>query len=300
VGSEIAVLGTPILPYSTSFYGHVVAGAFLVGAVYLLSRAREPSRADALASGACLVAAVGSEYLVAVYHSVCFGAPWRTGYSFITLPQFAAGHASGLLGVRGPTLEALWGLSFGGRRGLFYVAPVALVGLVGLVLAALRGRDPGARVGLACVVALTWFNASYYMWWGGAAAGPRHLVPVMGFLAIGVAFAWRSLPGRVLVVVLGAVSFANVLVITAVGLEAPEFDDVLRRYAWPAFLEGKVARLSGASSLGLKLGFRSWVSLWPLGLWLVVGQIYVLRLLRASQAPRAAAGPVGEPEGQPG
>jgi hypothetical protein len=334
VGSELAVLGTPLLPYATSFYGHEVAAACLVCAVMLLDDASPESGRRARAvrfAGACLAAAPGNEYLTAVpavligawfllrlerrrvaaalfdlslgalgplfvigvYHAICFGAPWKTGYSFIARPEFAAGHALGLLGVRLPSWEALWGLSFGTRRGLFYIAPIALVGLGGLGVAAVRDKDPAARIGLVAFGSMLWLNAGYYMWWGGAAAGPRHLVPALAFLGLGIARAWRTRWLRIPILLLGAVSVANVVVITAVGLEAPDFDDILRRYAWPAFLHGQVARLSGASNVGLKLGLRSLASLLPLAAWFGFGQVYVARLLRTDPEESGVPSSIG-------
>jgi hypothetical protein len=329
--SELVVLGTPILPYATSFYGHAIAGACLVLAVTLLDPrgvSGEPGAAAVRAAGACLAIAPGSEYLTAVpalgiavwflahravdrrrraaldlllgaavpalmvaaYHTACFGSPFRTGYSFLVRPIFVEGHRAGLLGVRFPTWEALFGLLFGSRRGLFYIAPIALLGSMGLGVSAFRDRDPAARIGLFSFLAMLLLNASYYMWWGGTAAGPRHLVPALGFLALGVARLLRSRRMRPLVIAAGAVSLANVLVLTLVGLEAPELGDILRDYAWPKFLHGGIARLSGASSVGLKLGLHSFLSLAPLLLWSGVGQTYVLRLLREAEGAAREAG----------
>src|SRR6185369_17977061 len=99
-------------------------------------------------------------------------------------------------------------------------------------------------------VLLLILNAGYYMWWGGAAAGPRHLVPALAFVGLGFAVAWQRSWARRLLIPLLFVSVANMLVLTAVGLEAPERRDVLFDYTWPRLLQGKIAHLAGASNLG--------------------------------------------------
>jgi hypothetical protein len=267
-----------------------------------------PSWTRAAGAGACLTAAVGCEYLAAVpglvlalallayhprahwprwvlgmglgalgpglvigsYHAACFGAPWRTGYSFIQNARFAAGHATGFLGVRIPRLDALSGLLFGRFRGLFYVAPVALLLLVGVVARA-RQKDGAALGGALAFLALLLVNSSYYMWWGGAAAGPRHLVPVLGFLALGLPWVWGQRWTRWALVGLGAVSALNMLVIAGVGLEAPERGDVLIDFAYARLLQGRLSAISGASNLGLEFGVVRGGTLGPLLVWLLAG-----------------------------
>jgi hypothetical protein len=327
-GAALGVLATPIFPYSTSFYGHVVAGAFLVAGSVLLDPEDPacdggPSFSRALCAGACLAASVGCEYLAAVpalalglgllwgrsrgawprlglglvlggggvalalglYHWSCFGAPWRTGYSFIVDPLFAKGHASGILGVRLPRWNALWGLLFGRLRGLFYVAPVALLLAWGLVARA-RAGDTLARAGVCAAASLLFVNASYYMWWGGAAAAPRHLVPILGFLAFGLPWLHGRRWARYVLVVLGAVSAVNMLAIAAVGLEAPERGDVLLDFVYARLLEGRLSALSGASNLGLEFGLVRGGTLGPLLAWALVGAYILHRQVSDMSRPR--------------
>jgi hypothetical protein len=326
-GSAATLLCTSIFPYATGFYGHVMAGAFLVGGALLLDPMRPatarrvnardgagepPAWGQAAGAGACLTAAIGCEYLAAVpalvlglvllahqgrehwrrwllgmalgalgpglligaYHYACFGAPWRTGYSFITNARFAAGHASGFLGIRVPRWDALSGLLFGRFRGLFYVAPVTLLLAIGMVARA-RLKDGVALGGALAFLALLLVNSSYYMWWGGAAAGPRHLVPVLGFLALGVPWIWAQRWSRWALIALGAISALNMLVIAGVGLEAPERGDVLIDFAYARLLQGRLSAIAGASNLGLEFGIVRGGTLGPLLVWMLAG-IHIL------------------------
>jgi len=220
---------------------------------------------------------LGPVVALAAYHAAAFGSPFRTGYSFMTKPEFIAGHASGVLGIHPPTLAGSYGLLLGVRRGLFYVSPLAVFGVMFGIQHARRRKDLAFGAGLAALGALFVLNAGYYMWWGGAAAGPRHLVPGLAFLAVGVAtglrlrFRWA----RRLTLVLGLVSVANMLALTAVGMEAPEQGDILGAYAWRRLLAGGIASHAGASNLGVKLGLGGLASLLPLLLWGVGGFAYL-------------------------
>jgi hypothetical protein len=312
--SLFAALATPLFPYATSFYGHAVAAALLFAAYFLLTRATR-SRSAVRWAGAALILSGGSEYIVTIpalvvasygllreregraeravdlalgaalpilaigaYHAACFGSPLRTGYSFLPRAEFASGHARGFMGIALPDPRALGGLLFGLRRGLFALAPITIVGVAGLV-ADLR-RKSEARLALGLFVVLLLLNAGYYMWWGGAAAGPRHLVPVLPFLGIGLGLAWERARWRPAIVVLAVVSFLQILALTAVGLEAPEHGAAVWDYAWPRLREGKIAHLSGASNLGLRIGLAAKLSLLPLILWIATGLILLRARLR--------------------
>lgn len=326
-GSLGIALATPVFPYSTSFYGHVVAGAFLFGGYFLLFGEETPSRRQVRLAGLAFVLAIGSEYIVAIpvavlsfaalvrarrdalrvtldlalgglapaiaigaYHTACFGSPLATGYKFLPRAEFASGHARGFMGIRLPSPSALAGLLVGPRRGLLFIAPIAGLGLVGLAVRA-RRAELAERAGGIAFVALLFANAGYYMWWGGAATGPRHLVPVLPFLAAGIAWAWER--SRALVALLVVISFANMLALTAVGLEAPEHGNVLFSYAWPRLLARQIASLSGASNLGLRLGLPRHLSLAPLLVWIALGMRHLARKL---DEPESATESASNPE----
>jgi hypothetical protein len=318
-GSLGVTLATPIFPYATSFYGHVIAGALLLLAFTRITE-DAPSRRSLRIAGAAMAVAVGCEYIVAVlvlimgvfaiararrrgapfaavvdlalgaalpalalaaYHAACFGSPLKTGYSFLPRAEFAAGHATGFMGIHAPSLQALGGLLVGPRRGLLYLAPITAAAIVGLGVRLARRRDATEALAAGLFLVLLVLNAGYYMWWGGAATGPRHLVPALGFLALGLAYAWDVPRLRPWLVGLAVFSFLDMLAFTAVGIEAPEHGDALFGYAWPRFLGRKIAHLAGASNLGIELGFSRATSLLPLLVWLVLGLRHLIGQLRA-------------------
>ncbi len=323
LGSSLIVLGTPILPYATSLYGHVPAAALILGGVTCLDRRAArgaPTPARVRGAGACFALAAGAEYLVAVpvivvlfwylmrersgerlktafnlalgglipsllvalYLTRVFGAPWRTGYSFEDRPEFVAGHASGLMGLHLPRLEALYGLTFGTRRGLFYLAPITLIGAIRTFRMAFRTRDVAVEAGLAVLLSLLFLNAGYYMWWGGASTGPRHLIPGLVYLAVGIAAAFRSKYRwlRIASAACGVASVAVCLSATLTGIEAPEFGDALRTFVWPRLRAATFTTPNGATNLGLKLGLSPVASIVPLLAWLIGGYVYLFSQTR--------------------
>jgi hypothetical protein len=237
----------------------------------LPARARPRAVLD-LAEGAVVPALV-----IAAYHTACFGAPWRTGYSFIVHPDFA-GQGRGLMGIGLPRLSVLASLLFGTRRGLFYVAPITAVALAGMLYGLQkRSADWLVPIGLLAFGALLVVNAGYYMWWGGAAAGPRHLVPALGFLALGVARALAAPRARYPTLGVAVVSMLGMLLLVGVGIEAPEEGNIMLDYAWRSFRAGELSRLSGASNWAISAGLPPGGSLGPLLAWWIVGGRYLAR-----------------------
>lgn len=313
-GSLAVTLGTPVFPYATSFYGHVPAAAFLLAGFFAVTPDRDgemPSSARLRLGGMALVAAVGCEYItlfpvlvivawtfvaggrarvlsiardlfvgallpatmIGLVHTLSYGAPWRTGYSHIARAEFAAGHATGLLGINVPDVDALIGLLVGARRGLVYVAPVTAV-LAAWWVTSLQKATWASKAAAWAALALLAANAGYYMWWGGAAAGPRHLVPAMAFLALGVPALYGDKLPRRAAIALAIASGVNMLVTSAVGIEAPEHANVIA-WIWGKLLHGELAAIPGSSNLGMAMGLPRAGSLGPLLAWAVVG----LRLL---------------------
>lgn len=319
VATVVVCVGTPIFPYATSLYGHVPAAAFLTLALHSIDPRGQPRPTLA---GLCLAAAVGCEYITAVpaaviagfallsapagarvrrvlelvagalpivavlgaYHHVCFGAPWRTGYSHLSNPVFVSGHQRGLMGIGIPSLEAMGGLLVSTRRGLFYLAPIAALAVAGLALPRSAGAPDVDRmplVGALALGALFLANAGYYMWWGGASAGPRHLVPMLPVLALGVARTWQHPRARPVVLALGALSIVLMVAFTSVGIEAPETGDAIFDFVVPRLRAGEIAALPSATNLGLLLGLPPLLSLVPWLAWFVV----VGRILWQRSAP---------------
>jgi hypothetical protein len=196
--------------YAGTYFGHLLAALFLVLAYKSLAE-----RKDSLGSGLWLGAAFMTEYPLAVvfpiwlfqvavvtrspkeilklgvgflpglaaalaYNYAVGGDPFTMPYNYVADPEFS--QMTRAYGFLGPRLESLWGLTFGLSRGLFVYAPGLLVlGIIwglrqyaesSLMRRWLRSYGVGFSIGYLALI------SSYYMWDGGWAYGPRHLIPL--------------------------------------------------------------------------------------------------------------------------
>ncbi|TPG56615.1 hypothetical protein [Sphingomonas glacialis] len=157
------------------------------------------------------------------YNQFAFGTPFMTGYTGVVGFN---GMNQGLFGLTYPKASALFGITLGPRRGLLWVAPVLLLGLVGLIrmVRDRRTRDLGVLALVVIAIVLS-INASYAYWDGGASTGPRHSVPAIPFLALGLAPFWAALrrpAARIGAAALLGVSMLLNLIVAATDIFAPE------------------------------------------------------------------------------
>ncbi|MFB6262029.1 MAG: hypothetical protein ABEL76_00200 [Bradymonadaceae bacterium] len=143
-----------------------------------------------LGAGVCLAALLW-------YHDTAFGGPLDLPYYHLTNQRFLDVHTSGLAGLKWPTWERFSGSMLSLHRGLLATSPMFLLVLPGLWAALRSGRR---RIGLllgATVLAYVGFISSWPLWEGGWGFGPRHLVVMMGWSSVLVAFGFESLRGGV-------------------------------------------------------------------------------------------------------
>jgi len=253
-------LGTPVWGWSTTLFGHApVAGLFVI-AVWALWRAGE-ARAMRFAAigGAALGLAVLIEFEAALagsviaiwgairlwrtdrravaaaalvglatllvpfvtYNMIAFGTPFRLGYSGVV---GFAGMDEGLFGLTSPKPIVLLKILIGMRRGLVWVAPVLVPAAIGLWPLAKTHRGLAVMLVAAALTVLL-VNSAYIYWDGGHSTGPRHSVPAIGLIAIGLAPFWASLRHgweRVVTVGVLLVSVAINLMIAAANITAPD------------------------------------------------------------------------------
>ena len=144
------------------------------------------------------------------------------------------------------------------------------------------------------------FNACYgdsvLYWGGGGSTGPRHLLPVLPFLALPLAFVAHRMSALFHMLLLASAFL--MLVATAVDPRAPFYHlNPMREILIPSYLHGQLAlhrgaffapveaRLpAGAFNLGGLLGLSpAWQMLPLLGFWALLGS----RLVQCAAAPHA-------------
>ncbi len=185
-GAAVVAASAVVVEYSAAFLG--VPLAVFVGLSAWAGRWR--------AAVAAMLGAAVPLLGLAAYHLHAFGSPWRTGYHHVVDPSFAAKHGEGLLGLVAPNLAAVHAHIVSVEAGLVWWAPLAVLGVWGLVIAA-RAADPGplrshARVHLAMVLCAVAAAVSLNFE-GGWRVGPRYLVAALPGLVLGFAVALQWL-----------------------------------------------------------------------------------------------------------
>jgi hypothetical protein len=173
----------------------------LLGAVlfvYALAGPRRLRRGAAYAAGATAGAAPAL-----LYNLWALGSPFRFAYSDAISVRGLSGHdelglnSAGLFGIDWPRPEAALDLLLS-SRGLLTLTPVLAMGLVGAWLIRRRGRRAEANVILAVTAVYFLYNSGYWLPLGGGTPGPRFLTPILPFLAVGLAAAYRRFPALTL------------------------------------------------------------------------------------------------------
>ncbi len=229
--------GTMLLPYAVNLYGHTLAAALGFGA-WLVADGGPGTWRRGAAIGALLGLGVTVEYPVAIiavvvlgllavrrrwieaaaaclaglpfaiglaaYQTAAFGSPLSSGYSDKPAHEGSSAFVTGLPDPR--TLAE----SLLGSRGLFLFTPIVAIGLFGLVARWRRTRDDGALVGIAVTIGFFLLQAGWVNPWGGESPGPRYVVPMLPFIALGLAEVWDkvSRPIQLAVAGLSIVSMA--------------------------------------------------------------------------------------------
>jgi hypothetical protein len=180
-------------------------GAILFG--YAVARPGRLRRGAAYAAGAVIGAAPAL-----AFNLWALGSPLEFAYSHAVAVQGLTGHAElglnsgGFFGIDLPRPGAAVDLLLA-SRGLLTLTPVLVMGVVGAIMMRRRGRPAEAAVIGATAFAYFLYNAGYWLPFGGGSPGPRFLVPVLPFLAIGLAPAYRRLPALTLALAIPSVTF---------------------------------------------------------------------------------------------
>ena len=195
-----------------SEYPLAFAGAVL--GLYAISRGDWIRRGAVYAAG-CVI---GSLPLWA-YNLAAFGSLTHFSYKNAVEEQGVTGHdvlgsnESGFFGIDVPEPGTALDLLLS-SKGLLTIAPVLVMGIVGAVLLHRRGRRAEALTigGVAAIYVL--YNSGYWLPFGGGTPGPRFLMPLVPFLALPVALAWRRFPATTLALAVPSVLFMAAATLT--------------------------------------------------------------------------------------
>jgi hypothetical protein len=267
----------------------------IVGLAVLTARDALPSKLAGIAVRIIAGGAVPAVVLMG-YNTLSFGSPLHIGYA----SEEGYEHLrEGLFGITYPQWWKLREILFGSYRGLLPLAPLMAITPLGLaVIARATARRRAVWVAAGITVFYFLLNASYFYWEGGWSYGPRHVVPALPFLALGLAPLWDEgrAAGRVVLAAawLWGAGITLVAVSTTPQPPAIVFMHPVSQLLWPAFRDGDLSlnhqtmvhggadpsKLRGgevphaAWNLGEIAGLHGHVSLIPLGLvWLVAAAL---------------------------
>lgn len=272
----VAITEYPVVPFA--------------GFIFLWAAYKMPHR---VALYRVVLGAIPLGLLFAAYNYAIFHTPLPVGYEYSTNWQEV--HDQGFMSLTSPSFETFIGLTISPFRGLFFIAPVLLLALPGLVLM-WRQRPDYRSVTVLFSLLISGFllyNSSSVMWSGGHAVGPRYLVPMIPFMTLPLIFAFNWLlpqrATRYVVIFLAALSLFNVWTQTIAGQYFPPADvdgvpimNPLVEYSLPLLAEGNVARNYGNVILGLP-GMSSLI---PLIVAIIAVYLLVPRWLDRRSQPR--------------
>jgi hypothetical protein len=246
VTAATLVVATLLLPFATLFFAHELNAALAFGAFALLWHERHsgaPLRVLAFAGllvgfaitvefhSAIIAAALGC-YVLAGGRRIVRALAFAGGGALGVLPtllfnQWAFGsitHLSyagvaggvwnrkGFFGVTTPSFHVASEILFS-TIGLLRLAPVLLLGAVGIVFLYRRGQRAEALLISGLSLAYLLFNSGYLDEpFGGWSPGPRYLVPIVPFLVFPLALVYQRLP--ITTIVLAAASALEMVVVT--------------------------------------------------------------------------------------
>ena len=285
--------GTTFFPFGTILFDHNLTAVLLLASFYWLRHTPRPALAGFCAGFAVVTNYVAAGAVIALglyallgggvrwrrailyslggllpaallgwYHYVNFGSPFALNNDFQN-PLFKDPNGSlGMFGMPNPYVGAM--LLISPYRGVFYLAPILLLGAWALVRWLVERRLVSeARLCLAIFGFFFLVNMSFNGYHGGFSAGPRYLVPGLPFLALPLVVAfvrWKKIAVAAL-----AVSIAQQFLLTAtdaqnslaVGGHArlddhyrdthafsdDFFCNIVTEYALPYFIQGRPEKL---------------------------------------------------------
>ncbi len=206
-----------------------------------------------------------------LHHTAVYGNPFHVGYASLLSPGFARDANRGWMGFRDFSLLRLYDLTFGGKRGYFFLSPflVAAVPGVARLIRERATRPEGIALGATAGIILC-LVASLVYWHSGWSLSSRYALLFVAFSAVPVAVMVPRYRVWILVgVAIGFVSMLLAVMVTASppppGSRAPRM--TVTGWLWFRFLEGDIPRNAQPvlRMLGHDTGNPTWRSAFNLG-----------------------------------
>ena len=236
------------LAVSVEIISAVAGSAIGLYALYLAVK-RWQWRGAMAVGGALVLGGVTGLAPLLVYDTLAFGSPLNTGYANVVgFP----GMNVGFFGISVPDSSVIGALLFGAYRGLLPLAPVLILVPVGFWA---MTRKPNLRSTALTILAVCLsylaINSGYYYWDGGAATGPRYLVPTLPFAGLVLAFVWPAGRLKPICIMLLVLSIAISTICAAVDMfSSRTIASPLWDYLIPAFFDEHIRSVTAPIGLG--------------------------------------------------
>lgn len=124
-----------------------------------------------------------------LYNYSIYGSPFTTGYSYESNPEFQAAHAANIMGIGLPDLRIFFYQTLHPSLGVVWQSPLLILAAGGWFFMAQK-KEYRAELFLSilAVILFTLLISGYYMWWGGVALAPRHIIPILPLFALPLLF----------------------------------------------------------------------------------------------------------------
>jgi hypothetical protein len=156
--------------------------------------------------------------LLLYYNNNIFGTPFTTGYSHEYVPMFRAAHATNFMGIGWPDLRVFFYQTFHPSLGIFWQSPVLLLAIIGwFFMAKMEEYRIEMYLTIGVIVLYILFFSGYFDWPGGVTFTPRHLIPILPFFALPLAFIPKKFTIPLLIA--GLISIFQNLLMAASGFE---------------------------------------------------------------------------------
>ncbi|MEI7889610.1 MAG: hypothetical protein WCI34_04805 [Actinomycetes bacterium] len=195
-------------------------GGFVLG-LYAVTRTTSVGNQlkSALLRGGAFASGVFAALVpLALYNKLSFGSVTYMSYNAAVAVEGKSGHAKlglndgGFFGIGVPKPVDFVDILLS-PRGLLSISPVCIVGLLGIIWMRRKGHRAESTAFLGIVGIYVLYVSGYWLPFGGGAPGPRFLVPILPFLALGLAAAYDRIPAPTLAL---AVCGATVMVVATV------------------------------------------------------------------------------------
>lgn len=229
--------------YPTVFIG-VALGLYAISRRPEPESKRGPRLADMAGRGLAYSAgAVAGVIPLLAYNQWAFGSPTHLAYADLKA------HQSGFFGIGIPNPAVAVEILFS-SRGLFVLAPILVLALVGIVLLVRRGLRAEAFTIAGVTLAYLLYNAGYFLPFGGEVPGPRFLISALPFLGVPLALAFRRLPGPAI-----ALALASAVLMATATITDPLIENEADTGLWGPALAGGDFQQTILSAAGIADGW---------------------------------------------